>query len=58
MPIPKPNEETREQWISRCIPVVINEGTTDNPAQAAAICFSMWRDALKKERKNNLALSP
>jgi len=48
MPIPRPESENRSEWISRCIPVVINEGTTDRSDQAAAICISMWNEALKK----------
>lgn len=43
MPKPKPNE-TQDEFISRCIPMVISEGTTDDPAQAAAICHSKWRE--------------
>jgi hypothetical protein len=43
MPIPRPSEETREDWMSRCIPVLIGEGK--DKAQAIAICSSMWSDA-------------
>ena len=42
MPTPDKNE-TKKHYISRCIPTVINEGTTKDPKQAAAICFSMWK---------------
>ena len=42
MPVPKKNEQ-RKDFISRCIPIVIGEGTTDDPKQAAAICHSIWR---------------
>jgi len=42
MPVPKEGE-TRDKFISRCIPYVIHEGTTDDPKQAAAICYSIWR---------------
>ena len=42
--MPTPREgETQSDFISRCIPFVINEGTTDDPKQAAAICHSLWR---------------
>jgi hypothetical protein len=42
--IPKPGKnEKRKDFISRCIPIVIHEGTTDDPKQAAAICHSIWR---------------
>ncbi len=44
MPKPKPNEN-RAQFLDRCIPVVVNEGT--DREQAVAICISMWRDESK-----------
>jgi len=41
--MPTPNEnETQEQFIERCIPIVINEGTANNPEQAYAICVNMF----------------
>ena len=42
MPVPGKNEK-RSDFISRCIPIVIHEGTTKDPKQAAAICHSIWR---------------
>lgn len=41
MPTPNP-DEMQEQFISRCIPMVIEEGTAADPTQANAICNSMW----------------
>jgi hypothetical protein len=41
MPTPNPNE-SREDFVSRCIPVVINEGTARNVGQAYAICISFY----------------
>jgi len=41
MPRPKKNEK-KSDFIARCIPIVLAEGTTDNPSQAAAICYSLW----------------
>ncbi len=49
MPTPHPKIETQEKYISRCIPTVLKEGTTKDPKQAAAICFSMWEKATKKK---------
>ena len=42
MPTPGKNE-TQKAFISRCIPIVLDEGTAKNNKQAAAICFSIWR---------------
>ena len=42
MPTPKKDEKQKE-FISRCIPVVMDDGTADNQAQAVAICYSIWR---------------
>jgi hypothetical protein len=47
MPTPGENE-TREDFISRCIPIVLEEGTAENQDQAVAVCNSMWRDAKNK----------
>jgi len=44
MPKPNPNEN-RAQFLDRCIPVVVNEGT--DREQAVAICISMWQDESK-----------
>ena len=42
--MPKPSSgENKKDFISRCIPIVISEGTTKDPKQAAAICYSIWR---------------
>lgn len=44
MPKPKP-KETQKEFISRCIPIVMHEGTTDDEKQAAAICYKYWRES-------------
>lgn len=51
MPTPDLDNEDRGEWIKRCVPVVIRDGTTDRPDQAVAICSSMWDQALKKRRE-------
>ena len=48
MPNVNPNESEKE-FVSRCIPIVLHEGTTKDPAQAAAICHSKWRQHLKNK---------
>lgn len=41
--MPTPNKgEHESDFISRCIGVVINEGTASDSSQAAAICHSKW----------------
>ena len=52
MPTPRTTIETREGWLNRCIPVVLEEGTANNSSQAVAICSSMWREALKKRQSD------
>lgn len=49
MPTPNPNE-TEQAFVSRCIPIVMDEGTAKDNKQAAAICYSMFRQA-QGERK-------
>lgn len=46
MPKPKPNE-TREDYVARCVPIVLNEGTAKDSDQAVAVCNSMWQMARK-----------
>jgi hypothetical protein len=41
MPYPKKGEK-KEDYISRCIPYVLKEGTADDKQQAAVICYSLW----------------
>lgn len=48
MPTPTENE-TQAEFVSRCIPVVLDDGTTEDPQQAAAVCYSMWRESNKGE---------
>lgn len=48
MPKPKPSEESRADWMSRCIPVLIEEGKPQD--QAIAICSSMWSEAKTGEK--------
>jgi len=41
--MPEPREgETRDDFISRCIPVVLDDGTAEDNEQAVAVCNSMW----------------
>jgi ATP-dependent protease ClpP protease subunit len=49
MPTPRENE-TEDEFVERCIPIVIKEGNAEDGEQAAAICHSMWRED-KKEAK-------
>ena len=44
--------ETEDEFISRCIPVVIGEGYPDD--QAAAICYSYWEDKDKFKTEEEL----
>lgn len=46
MPTPQPSQETEQEFISRCIPIVLEEGTAENRAQAAAICQAYWDEAM------------
>lgn len=43
--MPKPRSgEAHDDFIDRCIPQTIDDGTADSPEQAVAICESIWRD--------------
>lgn len=45
--------ETQGDFISRCIPIVIEDGTAKDPRQATAVCFSLWEQAKKEARVKN-----
>lgn len=53
MPVPR-SGETQGDFVARCIPIVIEDGTAKDPRQATAICFSMWREAKKKARAKGI----
>ena len=42
MPTPR-KEETETEFVQRCIPIVLNEGTASDSSQAAAICRSLYK---------------
>lgn len=39
--------ETQEDFVKRCIPIVIEDGTAANPDQAVAICNSIYDESKK-----------
>ena len=50
MPTPKRNEK-QDEFVSRCIPIVLNDGTAQDQDQAVAVCHSMWEKAMSDEEK-------
>lgn len=43
--MPTPNEgESEKDFVERCVPEVIEDGTAEDGTQAAAVCHSMWRE--------------
>lgn len=52
MPTPK-DDESEDDFVDRCIPMVIDEGTAKDGKQAAAICHSMYKQHHKKEGKRH-----
>lgn len=46
MPTPNRNE-TEESFVGRCIKTVMDDGTTNDQKEAAAICYSIWRESKK-----------
>jgi hypothetical protein len=48
--MPKPKDgESEKDFVSRCIPIVMDEGTAKDNKQAAAICYSKYEENKKKE---------
>lgn len=48
MPTPHPKTETRQEFLDRCIPTVLDDGSAKDSDQAVAMCSSMWEDAQGK----------
>jgi hypothetical protein len=42
--------ETREEFMSRCVPIRHGEHPTEDNKQSVAVCFSMWREHQKKAK--------
>jgi hypothetical protein len=46
--------ETRQEWMSRCVPIRHKEHPDEKNEQSVAVCFSMWREHEKKKAKAEL----
>ena len=53
MPTPVKNESQKD-FVSRCIKIVMDDGSAKDNKQAAAMCYSMWRE---HEKGKSIALS-
>jgi HK97 family phage prohead protease len=54
MPTAHPESETESEFINRCVPIVLDDGTTDDKDQAVAICQSIWDEAtVENDLKGN-----
>ena len=48
--MPKPRTgESRSDFVSRCIPIVMDEGTAEDSDQAVAVCNSLWKQERGKK---------
>jgi len=53
MPLPKPEHgEDKSHFISRCIEFVMKENPDTPVDQAAAMCYTQWRNRNKTQKKN------
>jgi DNA replication protein DnaD len=60
MPTPRRGEKQKD-FVSRCIPVVLKDGTAKGQDQAVAVCNSMWEDRNKEadvEETEEKAMEP
>ncbi len=55
MPIPK-SGESQSDFIARCIPIVIEDGTATDTDQAVAICTSIWQSGKQTMRIKELSI--
>jgi hypothetical protein len=56
MPIPK-SGESQSDFIARCIPIVIEDGTATDTDQAVAICTSIWQSGKQTMRIKELSMN-
>ena len=50
--MPEPiSEETRSDFINRCVPIVLEDNTATDNDQAVAICSSIYDESLKEYKK-------
>lgn len=49
MPTPRKNESEKD-FVKRCIPIVIRDGTANDGAQGNAVCHSLFSQHQKKQR--------
>lgn len=52
MPSFKPGE-SRQEWMSRCVPIRRREHPGEPNKQSVAVCFSMWREHQKKNKASS-----
>jgi hypothetical protein len=49
--MPTPQEgESQDEFMERCVPIVLDDGTAEDPDQAVAVCSSMWEEAREGEQ--------
>ena len=52
--MPKPSKgESRKDFVDRCIPIVLSEGSAEDGSQAAAICHSKFDEGSAGKRFKN-----
>ncbi len=54
MPTPRKGE-TRESFMSRCVPMRHSEHPNEPNNQSVAVCFSMWKEHSKKSAEEKAA---
>ena len=51
--MPHPEEgESKSNFIKRCIPYILDEGTASHQKQAVAICYSIWNRESKESKQS------
>jgi hypothetical protein len=49
MPVPK-EEESRNEFMKRCVPMRHSEHPSEKNEQSVAVCFSIYREHQKKSK--------
>src|SRR5262245_31865985 len=49
MPIKPGKDETQSEWMSRCVPEMLDADSSRTQEQAVAICIDIWRNRNKQD---------
>lgn len=56
MPLPPKKNESKREFIGRCVSELSHKGEYNNTEQRVAVCYAYWKEYEKKKRKSKSIL--